>query len=149
MGQGLDLVRAGLDGGLLEIKSGLVRVSLDKTYVIEQELVAAGSTELGITEKNADLGRRPVRVVGVDLDDHGNLVRCIALEGDVVDDRLLPADACALVDRPVNDVFGNTLGTGFFKRGEESGVRCRIRASLSGGDGDFPDELARRLGLLE
>ena len=104
---------------------------------------------MGITEKNADFRRRPVRVIGIDFDNHGHLVRRVALEGDVVDDSLLPPDASTLVDGSVNDILGNTFGSCLFKRSKKTGISRRIRASLSGGDGDFPDELTGRLGLLE
>ena len=147
--EGLNLVGTGFDSGLLEIDTGLFCVCFDKTDMVKEELVAAGGTELGITEKNADFRRRPVRVVGIDLDDHGNLVRRVALEGDVVDDRLLAPDASTLVDGTVNDILGNTFGSCLFKRSKKTGIRRRISASLSGGDGDFPDELTGGLGLLE
>ena len=117
--------------------------------MVEEELVTAWSTQLSITEKNPDLGSRSVGIVGVDLDDHGNLVWGISLEGDMIDNDLVLTDTGSLVDSPVNDILGDALGTGFFERGKESGVRCGIRTTLLRSDGDFSDELPCRLRLLE
>jgi len=149
MGHRFDLVGTCLDGGLLEVDPGLVRIGLDETDMVKEELVAAGSTELSVTEENADLGGRAVGVVGVDLDDHRHLVGCIALEHNVVDDGLLTADSGPLVDGSLDDILGDALSTGLFQRSEEAGVVLRISAALTGGDRDFTDELAGGLRFLE
>ena len=120
MGQGLHLVGTRLDGGLFEIDTRLVGVGFHKADMVKEELVATRRAELAVTEEDANLGGRPVGVVGVNLDNHGHLVRGVPLEGDVIDDRLLPSDPGSLVDRAINDILGDTLGPRFLQRGEKA-----------------------------
>ena len=69
-----EVVRARLDRDRLEVGVGLGGVRLDHADVVEEELVAAGRAEHALLEEIADLRRRALVVVGVDLDDEGDLV---------------------------------------------------------------------------
>ena len=117
--------------------------------MIEEELVTAGGAKLAVPEENTNLGSRPVGVVGVNFDNYRHLMRGIPLKGDVIDDRLVLTDPGPLVDGPVDDILGDALGPRFFKRGKEAGIRGRIGTTMAGGNGDFPDEFARGLGLFK
>ena len=142
--QGLYLIGSCLDGGFLGIDGGIIRVGLDESHVIKEELVTTWCAELSLAEKDTDLGSRAVGIIGVDLDNQGHLVRGISLEHNVVDNRFLSTDPGAFVDCTVDDILGNAFRTRFFKRCKEAGIRGGVRTTLPCGDGDFADELARR-----
>jgi hypothetical protein len=150
VGEGLDVLGAGFDGGGLDIDIGAGVVSLDDADVIEEEFVAAWCAELaGLFEEAADFGGGAVVVVGQDLDDDGDLVRGVALEHNVVHGQLVIAGAGAFLDGALDDIAADALPARLFDGGKETGVAGGIAAAHFRGDHDFLDQFADGLALSE
>src|SRR6476660_6950577 len=79
-----DLLRAGLDSGGFDVDVASLMVRFDDANVIEKEFVAPACSELSLFEEDANLRCSSVVVVGEDLDDHGDFVRCVAFEKDML-----------------------------------------------------------------
>ena len=149
MRQRLDFVRAGFDGGFLDVRIQLVRVRLDEAHVLKQKLVAPRRTELALFEKHPDLRRRAVVVVREHLHDQRDLVRRVALENDVLHHHLLIADARALFDRPLNGVARHGIPPRLFHGCEQPRIGIRIRPAELRSDSDFLGEFADSRALAK
>ena len=142
----LDILRAGLDGGFLDIdRPGVMR--LGQAHVIEEKLVAPGDAELPFFEEHAHFRRGAVHVVGQRFHDDRHLVRRVALEDHVVHDQLFAADARAFFDRALDDVAGDALLARLFQAAKSRALPAGIGAAELGGDGDFLHQFAGGGGL--
>ena len=149
VGERFEVVGAGFDGGGFAVDVEIGVVGFDEADVIEEELVAAGGAEDALLEKHADFGSGALVVVGVNFDDHGDFVRRVTLEDDVLHGAFVAAGAGALGDGAFDDVTGDARFFRFFDGGEESGVGADIGTAELGGDGHFFDEFSDHLPLLQ
>ena len=145
----LHVLRSGLDRRGLDVRRRVRVVRLDEPHMVEEELVRSRRTELALFEKQAHLRRSAVVVVGHHLHDHRHLVWRVALENDVIHDQLLPADACALLDRTLDDIASHARPPGFLDGSEKARVRIRFGAAEFGRDHDFFDDFADHLTLFQ
>jgi tetratricopeptide (TPR) repeat protein len=145
----LDFIGASFDGGGFAVRIGVRVMGLHQAGVIEEKLVPACRAELPLFEKHAYLWRRPIDVVGINLDDDRHLLRGVTLEDDVFDGELFCADARALFYGAVDGLAIDTFLLGLLNGGKKARVRPRIGSAHFGGDGDFPNKFGRRAALLE
>ncbi len=145
VGQRFDFIGPGFDGGSFNVAGRVGVMRLDEADVIEKKLVAPACTQLALFEEDADFGRGAIVIVGENLDDDGNLVGRIALEGNMLENHFLVADTGALVDGAFDGIAGDALLAGFFHRGEEAGIASRIGAAVLGSDRNFSQKFSAGL----
>lgn len=148
-GEGLEFVGAGFDGGGFAVDVWVGVVGFDESDAVEDEFVGAGGGELALAEEDADFGGGAVGVVGVDLDDDGDVVGGAAFVDDVLEGDLFVAGTGAAVDGTLDGVFGDAFAFGFFDGGEEPGVHGGIGVAHFSGEGDFADQFGVGLPLFE
>jgi hypothetical protein len=141
-GDGFEIVGAGLDCGGFKVGRCDRMMGFDEADVIEKKFVAAGAAENALFEHYAHFRCGALMVVGVNLDDNGDLVGSVALEDNVFENHFVVADASAFFDGSLDDIAGDTSLFSFFNRGEEPGVARKIRTAEFGGDADFFGQLA-------
>jgi len=149
VGERLDFVCARFDGGFFGISGIVGVVGFHEADVVEEKLVAAADAELASLEEDADLGGGAVLVVGIDLDDDGDLVRGVALEDHVIEDDLFAADPGAFLDGALDDVAGDGLLARLFESCEQPGITRRVRPAEFSSDHDFFDEFTGGLRLFQ
>lgn len=145
VGEGLDFVGSGFDGGGFDVGVEIGGVGFDEADVIEEEFIAAACSEDSFFKEDADFGGGPVLVVGEDFDDDGDFMGGVAFKGDLIEDEFLIAGAGSFFDRPLDAFAGDALFFGFFDGGVEPGIRGWIGSAVFGGDGDFAEEFPRIL----
>ena len=112
---------------------------------------AARELAAGLGEDRADLGRGPVAVVGLRLDEDRDAARAVALVDDLLE-LLGLAAAGRLVDRPL-DVVGRHVDRARLLDGEpEPVVRVGVAAALARRDADLARDLREEgaaLGVVD
>src|SRR5579872_7365500 len=78
--QWFDFIGSGLDPGRFDIRFRILRVSLDDTGVIKEELVAPACAKLAFAKHVPNLRRGAVDVVRVGFDDDRHFVRSVTFE---------------------------------------------------------------------
>ena len=109
----------------------------------------AGARQLaaGLGEHRADLGRGPVAVVGLGLDEDGDAARAVALVDDLLE-LLGLAAAGRLVDRPL-DVVGRHVDRARLLDGEPKPVvGVGVAATLPRRDADLAGDLGEQGAAL-
>lgn len=149
VGEGMDFVGAGLDGGLFGVERGVGSKGFDDADLIEDELVGSALGELSFAKEDADLGCGALDVVGVDLDDDGDVVGSAAFIDDVFEIGAVAADAGTFVDGALDGVFGDAFLLGLFDGGEEASVHGGVGTTGLGGECDFAHEFAVGLALFQ
>ena len=126
---------------------GDLGVELDDADTVEHERHRAGLGEIaaGLGEVGAYVGSGAVAVVGQDLDDDGDAPRAVALVTNLVIG--LGIAALSLLDGAVDRILRHVLRT----RRDHGRAQARVHGGVGhaelGGDGDFPRQLAKQLGL--
>ncbi len=123
-------------------------VRLDQPDVIEEEFVAPGRAQLSALEEDTNFRRRPILIIGQDLDDDRNFVRRVAFKDDLLQREFFGADARALFDRAFDDITRDARFARFLDRGEEARIAVRIGPAHLRGDHDFLHQLAGDLAFL-
>ena len=150
VGKGFDVLGAGLDGGCLDVSGRIGVVGFHNANVFKEELVAAGRSELAaVLENHPDFRGGAVVVVGEDFDDHGDLVRGVALKHDVLHHQLFGADSRAFLDGAFDDIPGHGGFPGLFHGGKKAGVALGFRSAEFGGNHDFLDQFSDDLTFFE
>ncbi len=108
-GEELEFVGTGFDGGGFDVDFGVGVMGFDQADVLEDGVVGTGGGELALAEEHADFGGGAVYVVGVDLNDDGDVVGGAALVDDVLNGQLVFADTGARVDGALDGIFGDAL----------------------------------------
>ena len=141
---GVDVLGARIDGGqgdLVGVEAGPRDGDQAARFELPGDRAGAGELAAALDEHRADVGRGPVLVVGLGLDEDGDPARAVALVDDLLE-LLGVAAAGRLVDGPLDVVRRHVDGAGLLDGEAQAVVRVRIAATLAGGHGD----LARDLG---
>ena len=140
---GVDVLGAGVDRGQGDLV-GIDPVARDGDQAARLELpgdgARTGQLAAGLGEDRADLGRRPVAVVGRGLDEDGHAAGAVALVDDLLE-LLGLAAAGRLVDRPLDVVGRHVDRAGLLDREPEPVVGVRVAAALPRGDADLAGDL--------
>src|SRR6185437_14202799 len=150
LGAALDIVGAGLDGGL---EHGIRRRRLggidDLADAVEHEAhaVALAERAAGLGEGGAHVARGAVAIVGERLDDDGDAAGTIALVAHLLV-LLAVLAACAAPDRALDGVLRHVR----FFGGDDGGAQPRIGGDVgqagAGSRGQLADDLGEDLGAL-
>ena len=147
---GVDVLRPGIDrrqGHLV----GVDARPWDRDEPARLELpghrARAGQLTAGLGEHRAHLGRGPVAVVGLGLDEDRHTTRAVAL----VDDLLVLLGLAAtsrLVDRPFDVISGHVHRARLLDREAQPVVGVGVAATLPGGHRDLPGDLGEERAAL-
>ena len=100
-----------------------------------------------LREHRADLGRGPVAVVGLGLDEDRHAAGAVALVDDLLE-LLGLAAAGRLVDRPLDVVGGHVDRAGLLDGEPKPVVRIGVAAALPGRDADLARDLREQGAAL-
>ena len=107
----------------------------------------AGQLAAGLGEHRADLGRGPVAVVGLGLDEDRHAARAVALVDDLLE-LLGLAAAGRLVDRPLDVVGGHVDRARLLDREAQPVVGVGVAATLPGRHADLAGDLGEQGAAL-
>ncbi len=147
---GVDVLGSGIDGGqgdLVGVGAGPRDGDQAARLELPRDRARSGQLAAGLREHRADLGRGPVAVVGLGLDEDRHAARAVALVDDLLE-LLGLAAAGRLVDRPL-DVVGRHVDRARLLDGEpQPVVGVRVAAALPGSHGDLPGDLGEQCSAL-
>ena len=143
------ILRAGLDRCSFHVCVFIGMMRLDESDMIEEELVAPGRPELAAFEKDSNLRRSAILVVGLHFNDHRHLMRRVSFENDLFQLQLFAANSRALLDCALDHVARDALFARFFNDRGEARVAGGIGAAELGRDHDFLNQFARGLAFLQ
>ena len=149
MRERFEILRTSLNRGCLDISLSVGMMRFNKADVFEEKFVAARRAQLTAFEEDADFWRRPVLIVGQDLDDDRDFVRGVTFKNDKLQLKFFVANTRAFFDCAFDGVAGDALLARFLDDRGETGVPRRISAAHFCGDHDFLHEFADDLAFLE